>query len=357
MTDRSKFEEMLERLVNEDRAGAEELFHEIVVEASREIYQSILESEDEEDLDEEMDDEDEEDLEEEMDDEDDEELDEMFGLDEFAPGDGSDAAMGMGGDASDNMMGDVEDDEDDMDSLDGDMGDDEMGGEEGLSDRVDDLEDALEKLTAEFDRLLADEEGEEEHNDGENDPDFGDEDGEEDEMDMDNMDDEADDEEENESFAFEAKKMDAKMKADAAKKKADAAKKTEKKTAGEEMREYVEKIGGDRYNAYGKMGDNGANTKSLVAGKNDMGGTTANILASKTGEKGVEANKGQLKGNGVFKGTPKDMNTKNVNVPGSKTATKLSPVAKGHGAEKKGAGETADKSAGSMLNGAPRRAK
>ena len=58
MTDRSKFEEMLERLVNEDRAGAEELFHEIVVEASREIYQSILESEDEEDLDEEMDDED-----------------------------------------------------------------------------------------------------------------------------------------------------------------------------------------------------------------------------------------------------------------------------------------------------------
>jgi len=27
MTDRSKFEEMLERLINEDRAGAEELFH------------------------------------------------------------------------------------------------------------------------------------------------------------------------------------------------------------------------------------------------------------------------------------------------------------------------------------------
>ena len=31
MADLNKFEEMLEKLVNEDRAGAEELFHEIVV--------------------------------------------------------------------------------------------------------------------------------------------------------------------------------------------------------------------------------------------------------------------------------------------------------------------------------------
>ena len=45
MTDRNKFEEMLERLVNEDRAGAEELFHEIVVEKSREIYEGLLEDE------------------------------------------------------------------------------------------------------------------------------------------------------------------------------------------------------------------------------------------------------------------------------------------------------------------------
>ena len=38
MTDQTKFEEMLEKLVNEDREGAEALFHEIVVEKSREIY-------------------------------------------------------------------------------------------------------------------------------------------------------------------------------------------------------------------------------------------------------------------------------------------------------------------------------
>ena len=55
MTDRNKFEEMLERLVNEDREGAEELFHEIVVEKSRDIYESLLE--DEADIDETSDDE------------------------------------------------------------------------------------------------------------------------------------------------------------------------------------------------------------------------------------------------------------------------------------------------------------
>ena len=38
MTDRNKFEEMLERLVNEDKEGAEALFHELVLEKSRDIY-------------------------------------------------------------------------------------------------------------------------------------------------------------------------------------------------------------------------------------------------------------------------------------------------------------------------------
>ena len=47
MTGRNKFEEMLERLVNEDREGADALFHEIVVEKSRDIYESLLEDEEE----------------------------------------------------------------------------------------------------------------------------------------------------------------------------------------------------------------------------------------------------------------------------------------------------------------------
>jgi len=56
MADRSKFEAMLELLVNEDKEGAEALFHEIVVEKSRDIYESLLEDEEvEETSDEEVD--------------------------------------------------------------------------------------------------------------------------------------------------------------------------------------------------------------------------------------------------------------------------------------------------------------
>ena len=40
---KNKFEAMLEKLVADDRSGAEELFHDIVVEKSREIYENLLE--------------------------------------------------------------------------------------------------------------------------------------------------------------------------------------------------------------------------------------------------------------------------------------------------------------------------
>jgi len=51
------------------------------------------------------------------------------------------------------------------------------------------------------------------------------------------------------------------------------------------------------------------------------------------------------------------MNTKNVNKPGSKDATKMKSVSNGHGAEKKGKPENADKSAGSTLNKVSTRSK
>jgi hypothetical protein len=81
------------------------------------------------------------------------------------------------------------------------------------------------------------------------------------------------------------------------------------------------------------MGDNGVSNKSTVAGKNPLGntGTTANIA------KGGESNKGGTQG-GLANPSTKDLNTGNVNVPGSKTATKMHPT-KGHGAEKKGSGD------------------
>ena len=40
----NKLEQMLEKLVNNDRAGADELFHEFVIEKSRGIYEKMLEN-------------------------------------------------------------------------------------------------------------------------------------------------------------------------------------------------------------------------------------------------------------------------------------------------------------------------
>ena len=91
----------------------------------------------------------------------------------------------------------------------------------------------------------------------------------------------------------------------------------------EQMREYVEKV------APAKMGDNGANTKSAVAGANNMGNGTASNLAQGADEKGMKA------------ASPKDIASGNVNVPGGKASKSMTTNAKGHGAEKKGQGDTA----------------
>jgi hypothetical protein len=290
MTDRAKLEQMLQYLINEDKEKAEELFHELVVAKSREIYENLLdddiqvdeESEDE-DLDEESEDED---LDEESDDED---LEENFGLDE------------IGGDPTDDMMGDVEAD-DDM----GDMGDDNMDSSEGgaeaaTKDDVMDIKDALEELKAEFEAMLA--------GSNDSDDDMGNEEEEDEEED------EGDEEDEGNPFAKES------------------------------VREYVEKV------APAKMGDNGASPKSVVAGKNNMGGTTANIV------KGGTSETGGTKG-GLAQPNPKDMSTGNVNVPGGNAGkTGFKKKEPGHGAERKGTGDMGDKSAGSPINGAPKRAK
>ena len=99
------------------------------------------------------------------------------------------------------------------------------------------------------------------------------------------------------------------------------------------MREYVEKVqGGELGSKIG--GDNGANAKSPVAGKNDMGGTAANIAAAKDNEAGDHAGLGDM--------NAKEDSAGNVNVPGGKAAKAGKAEPKGHGAEKKGAGETAD---------------
>lgn len=290
MTDRNKFEQMLEHLINEDSDKAKELFHQLVVEKSREIYETILaedftvEGEEEEEMDEAAEGDDEEQVDEAA--EDDEEMDESFG---FAEGDDEEDSGDIGGDASDDFVNDIDA---------GDEGDEEgMGGEGDIEDRVVDLEDALDDLRAEFEALMGDEEG-------------GDMGGD----DMGGMDDMGgDDMEEMPEDSF--------------------------------MREYVEKVGNPKH------GDNGANAKSVLAKKNDMGGTTANIV------KGGESTTGGTKG-GLLNPSTKEENFGNVNVPGGnagKTAFKKKEP--GHGAEKKATGDNGDRSADSPLNGAPKRAK
>ena len=365
MADRSKFEAMLELLVNEDKEGAEALFHEIVVEKSRDIYESLLEDEEEVDeSDDEVDeasdeevDESDEDLDEADDeevDESDDDLEEGFDLDEFEV----EADPMMGGDPADDMMGDMEPDMDGDDDMD-------MDDEGDVEDRVEDLEDALEDLKAEFEKMMAGDEG-----------DMDDEGDDEMDMDMD-MDDEGDDEEK-EAFTYESadeevdESADEEVEEGAHKRevtadmekmsKAEFAKKYGKemaddmyeaeKSAGEQMREYVEKV------APAKHGDNGTNTKSSVAGKNDMGGTTANILRTDTEESGEAGAGTTIKGNPVQKQAPAAMNTKNINVPGGKAGkTSFKKKEPGHGAETKGKPETADKAAGSTLNKLSKRAK
>jgi hypothetical protein len=326
MSDQNKFEKMLELLVNEDKAAAEELFHEIVVEKSRDIYESLLEDEAEVDeADDEEVDESDEDLDEADDeevDESDEDLDENFDLDtmsveaddDMGPMDkagdlANDLGMEMPGEEGDDDMGDAEDDA-------------------GVEDRVEDLEDALDDLKAEFEKMMA------------GDDDDADDDA--DDMDMDADDD--DEEAEEESYAFETAdeevdESDEEVEED-----------TTEKSATETMREYVEKVSAT-------MGDNGVNNTSAVAKPNNMGGTAGNLNQAGT-DAGVETGAGKkIAGNALNDQNAKDIGTGNVNVPGGKAAKAGKTVPAGHGAEKKGAGETADKAAGSTLNKLSKRAK
>ena len=223
MTDRAQFEAMLEALINEDQETAKEIFHNIVVGKSREIYEELLESD--------------------------------FGIYEEAEEEeesSEEEEESEEGDEESSNPFDVSDDEDDEE---GDEGEEE-GEEEGdLEDRVLDLEDALEELKAEFDQLLAGEENEPEHSDM-----FGgDEEGDEDEFGADLGD---DDQEVKEIHHYHHN-------GDADDEEFD------------KFMEYVNKV------ALPKHGDNGVQTKSVVDNmKNDMGGTTANIAKSFSTEKG-----------------------------------------------------------------------
>ena len=216
----TKFEQLLDYLVNEETAKANELFHEIVVEKSREIYENLIAEEeteeeakeaadtDEDAVEEGSDDTDEDPMEEAQDEEADESVEEsMFGEEEeeFPV---QDKTVDFASDvADDDAMG----------------GDDEFGGEEGgdapaTKDDVLDLKDALEELQAEFEALMSAEKNEEENEPGVHDDEEGD-------SPLDSMDDEEGEEEEGEK-----------------KEGNPFAESKTPKTQGEKMREYIEKV-------------------------------------------------------------------------------------------------------------------
>ncbi len=167
--DNKKFEQLIDLIINENEEQARALFHDIVVEKSREIYESMMYEEADEG-EEQVDEAKEEDEDEEQVDESLDTGDEMEGLMDEISGD----EQGMT--EEDDEFADIE-----IDS------DDEMP-EGDLEDRVVDLEDKLDQLMAEFESQLAgdDDMGDDEDmdmgDDDMGDDDMGDDEGEDDAM-------------------------------------------------------------------------------------------------------------------------------------------------------------------------------
>ena len=321
MSDKSKFEQMLEKLVADDRSAAEEIFHDIVVEKSRSIYEGLLEDDikdievdeaskenskdeetteaskedkrEDEKVEEKASDESKEDEaveEASKDDSKEEETKEEESKDEEATDESlldieqtEVAPVEAGGDATDDMVGDIE-----MPA--GDENGEENGddSEEEIEDRVVDLEDAIDDLKAEFEKMMGDKgEGDDEHSD----------------------DAEGDEEKEDEAFVSQdAEGETVEVAPELGDQPAVESKSNAPKSASEEIREYVNKVSVSHT-------DGSDSSKSPVAGKNDMGGTASNIA------KGGEEKGGKAP-------APKEENAGNINVPGGKAKLTAAPKAK-----------------------------
>ena len=309
----NKYEQLIEHIINDDEAKARALFHQIVVEKSRDIYESLM--------------------------------DEEYAEEDIHAGNPVDRMM-------DEIQGDetmqAEEEEMDMEPEMGmddmgmdDMGMDDMGGEQDLESKVMDLESELEALKAEFEALMGDEAGEEEHSDMDmgGDDEEGDEESDEegnDEMfeakDEDDEDDEEDDEEDDDKEMSES-----------------VQRKAYPKTAVDLMREYVEKVAAPSNTEFapvgtGAGGDKAAgNTKNPLAGKNDMGGTTQNIAKGGTGaDANPDGTSSKFKADGklVKNAQEIDVAKRNVNKPGGNKGAQDWYSTKA--SAKKGEGQTTD---------------
>jgi midasin len=162
----SKFEKLLDLLVNEQKDEAEKVFHEIVVEKSRQIYEGILAEEEETSEADESSDKAEGD---EVDEAKDESTDSEDKVEETAdeeeveeteePAESTDETIEeIGGDATDDLISDIEAEAEGMDDMEmpGEEGDDE--GEEGdeAEEMFEPLEKELDALKAEFAKMMDD---------------------------------------------------------------------------------------------------------------------------------------------------------------------------------------------------------
>ena len=242
--DNKKFEQLIDMIINENEEQARALFHDIVVEKSREIYESLMDEEfrSEDQV---------------------ETLQDEIGAEEVAEEEEEEFAdIDVGDDGEEVEMGADE------------MGD--MGGEEELEDRVVDLEDKLDELMAEFEELMAKEGGEEGHDMGDEE-DFGDE--------GDEMMEAADDEDDEEDVT-EAKEDD-----------------DEEETLEEAVQ--LQKVsvthGDNGQNTKSivsngpKVSGNGAKAVNFTSGDGGKGGTQGGLLNPTTKD---------LKGAGQFKNAP-----------------------------------------------------
>ena len=240
--DNKKFEKLIDLIINENEEQARALFHDIVVEKSRQIYEGLM----------------------------DEELgmDQSMGmLDELSA---ENQAEEQGAFEGDEEFDDIEVGDDGMGDEEVDLDSDEFGdeeGEEGLEDRVVDLEDKLDQLMAEFEEIMGQEGGE----------DFGDEEG-------------------GEEFGGDDEQSMMEAKDEEDEEELDEAKDEDEEEALEEAIQ-LKKVSVTH-------GDNGVNTKSIVSGGPKVSGNGASAANLNKGYQ--DSGKGGTQG-GVLAPTTKDI--------------------------------------------------
>ena len=268
----NKFEQLLDYLVNEETDKANELFHEIVVEKSREIYQNLIAEETKEEEDESVDEaseEDDESVEEASEEEDEsmEESQEEEAVESIYAQEGDEEEFPVQ-DKTDDLESDVVD-HDAMGAADlDDEGDESNPATKG---DIQDIEDALGELKAEFEKLMAAEQNEEENEPGIH--------GEPSPLDADS---EEDSEDEDEGYMEASEEED------------ESVEETASLSQGEQMREYIERVsvsmvdgngvGSGTGDKAGQTGhDAGKSPISSGSGKPTSGANAKNIAQADTG--------------------------------------------------------------------------